>query len=411
MTSTTKEVATEILLYIRVYKDGSVFTAHNQNQKLPILVYFHGGGFFFESTFSSLYHRYLSNFVSQVHVLAISVEYRLAPEHLLPAAYEDCWAALQWVATQSAGNDKEHWLISNGDFERIFIGGDSAGGDIVHNMAMRARVESLTYGVKILGAVVEHPYFWSSKPIGSESKEGHNKSQQCLVWNFVYPSATGVVNPEGPGAPSLAGLGCNRMLVRVAGNDQLRDRGIWYVDMARKSGWKGEVELFEVDGEDHVFHIHNIENTSDISQSALFDSPLTTHSDYVITQSIPDPNLPILPSNSILHSPLPDDSLSASCDLPTVSSHSPNPLNTDLPIIPSNPSLRKSTRVSKPPSYLKDFKCSNVITDQLPHSNRAIKSSSASHTSGTKYPLSQFLGSSTLSPSYAHFCSLITAFP
>ncbi|KAK7860445.1 2-hydroxyisoflavanone dehydratase [Quercus suber] len=216
MTSTTKEVATEILLYIRVYKDGSVFTAHNQNQKLPILVYFHGGGFFFESTFSSLYHRYLSNFVSQVHVLAISVEYRLAPEHLLPAAYEDCWAALQWVATQSAGNDKEHWLISNGDFERIFIGGDSAGGDIVHNMAMRARVESLTYGVKILGAVVEHPYFWSSKPIG--------------------------------------------MLVRVAGNDQLRDRGIWYVDMARKSGWKGEVELFEVDGEDHVFHIHNIES-------------------------------------------------------------------------------------------------------------------------------------------------------
>ena len=80
----------------------------------------------------------------------------------------------------------------------------------------------------------------------------------------MYPSATGgidnlVVNPEGTGAPSLRGLGCNRMLVCVVGNDQLRDRGIWYFDMVRKSGWKGEVELFEVEGEDHLFHIHNIE--------------------------------------------------------------------------------------------------------------------------------------------------------
>ena len=180
-------------------------------------------------------------FPKSMFFLSRSSTDRLAPEHLLPAAYEDCWAALQWVATQSAGNDKQPWIINNGDFERIFIGGDSDGGNIVHNMAMTAGVESLTYGVKILGAVVEHPYFGSSKSIGSESKEGHDKSRQCLVWNFVYPSATGgidnpVVNPEGPGAPSLAGLGCNRMIVRVVGNDQLRDRGIWYFDMLRKSG-------------------------------------------------------------------------------------------------------------------------------------------------------------------------------
>ncbi|KAK7848238.1 2-hydroxyisoflavanone dehydratase [Quercus suber] len=306
MTSTTKEVATELLPLIRVYKDGSVerledrpivppspdqdpetgvsskdvtisespsilarlylpkLTSHNQNQKFPILVFFHGGGFCVESAFSSLYHCYLGNLVSQINVVVVSVEYRLAPEHPLPAAFEDCWAALQWVASQSAGNDKDPWLTNSGDFERIFIGGDSAGGNIVHNIAMRAGVESLPCGVKVLGAYLVHPYFWSSKPIGSESKEVHEKSLPSLVWNFVYPSVTGgvdnpMINPEGLGAPSLAGLGCDRLLVCVAGKDLLRDRGVWYVDMVRKSGWNGEIELFEVEGEDHVFHIINIE--------------------------------------------------------------------------------------------------------------------------------------------------------
>ena len=298
MTSTIKEVATKLLPLIRVYKDGSVerlegtpivppsldqdpetrvssnaitisentsilaslylpkLTSHNQNQKFPILVYFHGGGFCIESAFSSLYHCYLSNLVSQINVVVDSVEYRLAPEHPLPAAYENCWAALQWSAFQSAGTDKDPWLINNDDFERIFIGGDSVGGNIVHNIAMRAGIESLPCGVKVLGAYLVHPYYWSSKPICSESKEVHEKSLPSFVWNFVYPSVTSgvdnlMINPEGPGAPSLARLGCDRLIVCVVGKDLLRDRGVWYVDML--------IELFEVEGEDHVFHIFNIE--------------------------------------------------------------------------------------------------------------------------------------------------------
>ena len=65
--------------------------------------------------------------------------------------------------------------------------------------------------------------------------------------------------------------------------------------------------------------------------------------------------------------------------------------------------------MSKPPSYLQDYKCSTIITNQFDHSNHTIKYGSALNTSDTKYPLSHFLGSSTLSPSYAHFCSLNTA--
>ncbi|KAL2324375.1 hypothetical protein Fmac_023433 [Flemingia macrophylla] len=111
-----------------------------------------------------------------------------------------------------------------------------------------------------LGAILSHPYFCSSYPIGSESATGHEQSMPYVVWSFVYPSAPGgidnpMVNPIATGAPSLAGLGCSKIIVCVAGNDKMRDRGVWYYEAVKESGWQGELELFEENGEDHVYHI------------------------------------------------------------------------------------------------------------------------------------------------------------
>ncbi|XP_015888015.3 2-hydroxyisoflavanone dehydratase [Ziziphus jujuba] len=306
MASASKEVSTEILPYIRVYKDGTVerllkiptvppspcdpetgisskditvslnppisarlylpdVTANQNNQKLPILIYFHGGGFCVESSSSILTHRYLNRLVSEAKVLAVSVEYRLAPENPLPIAYKDCWVALNWVAShlnrdENNGIDKDPWLISHGDFYRLYIGGDSAGANIAHNIAIRAGTERLPNDVKILGAFLCLPYFYSSKPIGSEPVEGFEKTFSYVIWNFVYPSAPGGVdnpklNPVGAGAPSLAGLGISRLFVCVGGEDDLKDRGIWYCNAVRESGWKGELEFVEFEGENHGFNI------------------------------------------------------------------------------------------------------------------------------------------------------------
>lgn len=301
MASTTKEIATELPSLIRVYTDGSVERFRDSpyvppslddpktgvsskdvtipqypnisarlylpklthpNEKLPILIYYHGGAFCIESAFFLIHHRYLNSIVSQAQVVAVSVEYRQAPETPLPAAYGDSWDALEWVTSHSVHgglNDKEPWLLNHVDFGRVFIGGDSSGANIVHNLAMRAGAESLRGNVKILGAFLGHPHFWSSKPIGNEPSENHEKNLNSLIWDFVYPSApfgldNPMINPVGPGAASLAGLGCTRLLVLVAGKDQLRDRGVWYYDMVKESGWKGEVELSEVD-DTHAFHI------------------------------------------------------------------------------------------------------------------------------------------------------------
>lgn len=68
-----------------------------------------------------------------------------------------------------------------------------------------------------------------------------------------------MINPMSPGAPSLAGLGCSRVLVAVAEKGELRDRGVSYYEELRKSTWEGEVELVQADG-DHGFHILHFES-------------------------------------------------------------------------------------------------------------------------------------------------------
>ncbi|GJN03777.1 hypothetical protein PR202_ga21255 [Eleusine coracana subsp. coracana] len=66
-------------------------------KRLPVLLYFHGGAFVVESAFGPAYHGYLNALAAKASVLAVSVNYRLTPEHPLPATYDDAWAALQWV--------------------------------------------------------------------------------------------------------------------------------------------------------------------------------------------------------------------------------------------------------------------------------------------------------------------------
>ena len=89
-----------------------------------------------------------------------------------------------------------------------------------------------------------------------------------------------------------------------------------------------------------------------------------------------------------------------------------NPIN-DPPT--SIPSLRRSSRPSKTPTYLKEYKCSTITSNtsnELTQSTHLSNNkSSSTHPSGTKYPLSNYIDSSQLSPSYAHFCSLLTSIP
>ncbi|KAK4434003.1 2-hydroxyisoflavanone dehydratase [Sesamum alatum] len=232
-------------------------------QKLPILVYYHGGGFCIESAFSFQYHRYMNLLSAKSGSLVVSVEYRLAPEHPLPAAYDDSWDALKWVCSHVLDQthfEKDQWITNHADFNRVFIGGDSAGGNITHNIAMRAGSEPLPGNVKILGAILSYPYFWGSNPIGDEPTEHIEQHIFYRLWLFVYPSAPGgvdnpAINPLADGAPRLSGLGCSKIRVCLAEKDELASRGLAYAEEVKKSRWKGKVEVVEVEGEGHCFDI------------------------------------------------------------------------------------------------------------------------------------------------------------
>lgn len=101
-------------------------TAVEPPRKLPLVVYFHGGAFLITSSAEPIYHNNcLIPLAAATESVVLSVNYRLAPEHPLPAAYEDSWAALQWVAEQSktSGDEagQEPWLKQLVDFEKVLL--------------------------------------------------------------------------------------------------------------------------------------------------------------------------------------------------------------------------------------------------------------------------------------------------
>ena len=97
--------------------------------KLPVLLYFHGGGFTIGSIAT---HDGLCRALSALAGCAVvSLDYRLAPEHRFPVAVNDAQDAMHWLAAQG------HTLGLDGS--RLAVGGDSAGGTLAAVCALQAR--------------------------------------------------------------------------------------------------------------------------------------------------------------------------------------------------------------------------------------------------------------------------------
>nr|TKW19772.1 hypothetical protein SEVIR_4G041802v2 [Setaria viridis] len=133
-----------------------------------------------ESAGSATYHTYVNPLAAAAGVLVVSVCYRLAPEHPLPAAYEDSWAALQWAASA-----RDEWIAEHGDVARLFL----AGANIVHDMLLRA---SGNGGPSIEGAIMLHPWFGGSTLIEGESEVA--AAITAGLWVYACPDAVGGVD-------------------------------------------------------------------------------------------------------------------------------------------------------------------------------------------------------------------------
>ncbi|CAI9268450.1 unnamed protein product [Lactuca saligna] len=248
-------ISHESNVFVRLYIPKTLIPT----RKLPTLIYYHGGAFVTDSAASPTYHQTLNLITTESNVIVVSVNYRLAPEYPLPIAYEDSWEAITWVASHVGGNGPESWLNDHADLQNVFLGGDSAGANIAHNMAIRVGLNHEKV-INIEGVVLLHPYFGGMDPIGAESKI--YKRQKELIdmgWLVANPSGNGLDDPLfNPGMdPNSSAFGSSKILVCVAEKDPLRERGLSYKKVMETSGWKGKVELMESKGERHVFFLIN----------------------------------------------------------------------------------------------------------------------------------------------------------
>lgn len=117
-------------LWFRIF----VPTDHS-SEILPVIAFFHGGGFVYLSPDTKSYDAVCRRFARKVPAIVVSVNYRLAPEHKYPAQYDDCFDVVKFLDEDS---DRRKFLPENADLSSCFLAGDSAGANIAHHVAKRA---------------------------------------------------------------------------------------------------------------------------------------------------------------------------------------------------------------------------------------------------------------------------------
>ncbi|WP_149955475.1 alpha/beta hydrolase [Zafaria cholistanensis] len=207
-----------------------------------VFIYLHGGGWVLGDLEG--YDTLARQLADKSGAAVVLVEYRKAPEHPFPAAVEDAWTALQWAAahaTRLAGADAP-----------LFVGGDSAGGNLAAVMALRSRERG---GPALARQFLIYPV---TDADFSRASYAEPQNQTLLTaelmqwfWDHYLPDAQHRTAPEASPlrAADLAGLA--PAFVVTAEHDVLRDEGEDYAERLRRAG--NEVEFHRWPGQMHGF--------------------------------------------------------------------------------------------------------------------------------------------------------------
>ncbi|TKW30547.1 hypothetical protein SEVIR_2G045300v4 [Setaria viridis] len=247
-------------LGLRIYMPAAAAAAGGRDTKLPVVVYFHGGGFCIGSYAWPIFHAACSRLAAGLSAVLVSADYRLAPEHRLPAAIDDAAAVLLWLRDSiAAGADP--WLAAHADAGRVLVAGESAGGVLAHHMNVRFSSGAPLHPVRLRGFVPLMPFFTGGgEPTPSElaCPDGAflNRDMSGRYVRLSLPAGATAdhpfLNPFSPdAAPGLDRVDVGPTLVVVAGDDMLRDRNVEYVRRMEEMGKPVEAVVFP--GQGHAF--------------------------------------------------------------------------------------------------------------------------------------------------------------
>jgi acetyl esterase len=206
---------------IRIYTPQT-----KQDGPLPVLLYFHGGGWIYSGI--EAVDRTVRLIANEAQVIVISVDYRLAPEHPWPAANDDGEAAFLWARANAA--------TFGGDPESIGVGGDSAGGNI--SLAISQRQITLNrptplYQLLYYTAIDFSPRYESSKLFA----QGYSLDStfRDFMMSVVYPGK-GTVERAVKELRSTKMEKMPATIIVTAGFDMLRDPGQSLARRMEKAG-------------------------------------------------------------------------------------------------------------------------------------------------------------------------------
>ena len=193
----------------------------------PVVVYFHGGGFVMGDLETGDAHCRM--FCAGAGCVVVSVNYRHAPEYPFPAATEDAYAAVCWVAA-----NLDRW---NGDPNRVAVAGASAGATLATVATHLARDRGgppIRFQLLLVpGTDMEHDY-----PSYRENAEGFGLTFNTMRWfgKHYFPDPAQRLHPQASPlrAASLAGLPPAAIL--TAEYDPMRDEGEAYARALRAAG-------------------------------------------------------------------------------------------------------------------------------------------------------------------------------
>ncbi|XP_015694476.2 probable carboxylesterase 18 [Oryza brachyantha] len=222
-----------------------VFSPLSADRPLPVVVYVHGGGFALLTAASTLMDAMCRRFCRELGAVVVSVNYRLAPEHRFPAAYDDGVDVLRHLSASGLPAD----VAVPVDLSRCFLAGDSAGGNIAHHVAQRW-ASSVSSPIRLAGVILLQPFFGGEERTEAELRlEGVgavvNMRRADWCWRAFLPEGADRNHPAAH-VTDEADLaeGFPPAMVVVGGYDTLQDWQRRYAATLRRKGKAVQVVEF-----------------------------------------------------------------------------------------------------------------------------------------------------------------------